>query len=177
MGTMQSAAADHVWSSWAACCCTAAGQAVLPEIQATLARPSREQSTAPTMMKAGCGCLGGAQSLQFGGLCKLLLIKSDLETTWLRGAPCIDKVLCKCVVTHRNVVPPPPLPAGHMDFVCRGNHRVLRHCHLWIRGLRCHRQLRWVVRGWLAGLHGKQRRQAVGCAGGRCRVWQACHHL
>ncbi|PRW51175.1 Lysine histidine transporter 1 [Chlorella sorokiniana] len=30
---------------------TFGGQAVLPEIQATLARPSREQSTAPTMMK------------------------------------------------------------------------------------------------------------------------------
>jgi amino acid permease len=35
---------------------TFGGQAVLPEIQATLARPSREQSTAPTMMKVRGWC-------------------------------------------------------------------------------------------------------------------------
>lgn len=169
MVTLQSTSADHLWSSRAACCCTAAGQAVLPEIQATLARPSREQSTAPTMMKAGCGCLGVVQSFfQFGGLCKLLLIWLDLVTTSLRCAPFIDRFVCKCVVTQRNVVPPAPFLQGiWISYVVV----IIAYYGTAICGYAAFGAT--VSSGGLGGGgrqgYGKQKWQAVGCTGGRCK--------
>lgn len=115
----------------AVCWHAAAGQAVLPEIQATLARPSREQSTAPTMMKVSGTLVEASRDVvlaafNLDGACRAVCIPLRQLTHMLTGLP------------HATL-----LPAGDLDLVCGGYHCILRHCDLRLCGLWRHRQLRW----------------------------------
>lgn len=86
-------AEGFVFLCWLSDLFSTAGQAVLPEIQATLARPSREQSTAPTMMKASF-IIG--RSVVWAGSCGRQLPPGSHERAYLGAefAPVLTRARC-----------------------------------------------------------------------------------